>query len=148
MRLKSVIGISGHEGKPHPKGSVGLSEGVVVRKQSGRLTAWSRGLGWKREKRKEAKGKERSSPTAGMRCGVKRGFIFTVYKWERLELVQIQREDLRRGGHWKGRMESKSMKSGRQGTESSSEDSLGLVTPLPFSRGRQMRLGWSSGVGG
>lgn len=120
-----------------------------MRKQGARLTAWSRGLGYKREKRKEAKGKERSSPTTGMRCGVKRGFIFTVYKWERLELEQMQREDLRReGGRWRGRMESMSMKLGRQGTESSSEDSLGAVTPLPFSRERQMRLGWSSGVGG
>lgn len=120
-----------------------------VRKWGGRLTAWSRGLGCKREKRKEAKGKERSSPTTGMRCRVKRGFIFTVYKWERLELEQMQREDLRReGGHWRGRMKSTSMKWGRQGTESSLEDSLGVVTPLPFSRGRQMWLGWSSGVGG
>ena len=45
-------------------------------------------------------------------------------------------------------MKSTSMKWGRQGTESSSEDSFGVVTPLPFSRGRQMWLGWSSGVGG
>ena len=125
MRLKSVIAISGHEGKPHPKGLVGLSGGVGVRKWGGRLTAWSRGLGWKREKGKEAKGKERSRPTTGMRCGIKRGFIFTLYKWERLELVRMQRKDLRReGGHWRGRMESKPVKWGRQGTESSSEDSL------------------------
>lgn len=47
-----------------------------------------------------------------------------------------------------GRMESKPMKWGRQGTESSSEDSLRVATPLHLSRGRQMRLGWSLGVGG
>lgn len=35
MRLKSVIGISGHEGKPHPKGLVGLSGGL-----GGEETGW------------------------------------------------------------------------------------------------------------
>lgn len=84
-----------------------------------------------------------------MRCGIKRGFVFTLYKWERLELVQMQREDLRReGGHWRGRVESKPVKWGRQGTDSSSEDLLGVATPPHFSTGRQMRLGWSLGVGG
>lgn len=46
---------------PIPRDWWGSAGGWGVRKRGGRLTAWSRGLGWKREKGKEAKEKEKQT---------------------------------------------------------------------------------------
>lgn len=60
VRLKSVIGISGHEGKPHPKGLVGLSKGG-----GGEETGWQADLGLEAgdgKERRERKPREADQP--------------------------------------------------------------------------------------